>query len=51
MMGPEAMKNAAYTCTECVTTPSIIVEDLKVCPFRIFFYKSNNVKDKQADAW
>jgi len=32
MMGSEAMKNAAHTCTECVTTPSIIVEDLKVCP-------------------
>ena len=31
MMGSEAMRNAAQTCTECVTTPSIIVEDLKVC--------------------
>jgi len=31
MMGSEAMSNAAQTCTDCVTTPSIIVEDLKVC--------------------
>jgi len=31
MMGSEAMRNAAQTCTECVTTPSIIVEDLNVC--------------------
>jgi hypothetical protein len=30
MMGSEAMTAAAQTCTECVTTPDIIVEDLKV---------------------
>jgi len=30
MLGSEAMAAAAQTCTECVTTPAIIVEDLQV---------------------
>jgi len=38
-MGAEAMRNAAQTCTEFVTTPSIIVEDLKVfTPFLAFLF-------------
>jgi hypothetical protein len=52
MMGPEAMKNAAHICTECVTTPSIIVEDLKVCRPLLpsyTFEKSNKIVEQQAN--
>lgn len=39
MMGPGAMKEAAYTCSECITTPAVIVEDLNVSiPFPSYFH-------------